>query len=328
MSVSRIVSGALVASIVALATCVHADAEVDKDKEKRALALYDEAKTLASAGDWASACPRLEESKKLVADMKTVYRLAECYERIGKPASAWRNYREAAIAATKAGETAKARAALDRAAQLEPKLPKLNVTSQAGPTAELRIDDVVIPPPWTDAPFPIDPGEHVVTVTAAEKKPFRASLTVPDDTSTSTLAVPALEDDVKVVAPKPADDVAPIAAPRTSPMRTVGLVMIGGGIVVTGIGGFLALKARSKYHDADDHCPAAGCDDVGFSETADARSLGNVATVLVGAGLAIGVTGVVLWATAPTSSDTTTKTATTSMKIGVTPTGLVWSGAF
>jgi hypothetical protein len=322
----RPLAATLFASLVAIASLAHS--ETDAEKAKKAQGLYDEAKTLAANGDWAAACPKLESSKQLVADMKTVYRLAECYEHVGKPASAWRNYREAAIAATKAGETPKARAALDRAAQLEPKLPKLSVSSLAGDAAELRIDDIVIPPPWVGAPFPVDPGEHAVIVSAPDKKPFKATLTIPNDTSTTSISVPALEDTVKEPMPLPSPVEAKNTSSASSTTRTLGMVMVGGGVVLTGVGVFLGLKARSKYHDADEHCPAAGCDDVGATETADARSLGNVATIVVGAGLAIGVTGVVLWATSPSSADASAKTATSSMKVTATPTGLMWSGAF
>lgn len=287
--------------------------------DAKAQALYDEAKTNVAAGKWSEACPKLAESQKLAPKGNTAYRLAECYEHIGKRASAWRRYREAAIAATTAGETGKAKAALERAEKLEPSLPKLAVTSKA---FELRVDGVVV----SESLLPIDPGEHNIEVVAPHKKPYRATIVIPDDASTTTLAIPALEDEV--VAPPPetqpvvADPKPEEPAAKANNTRLIGMVLAGTGVVAIGVGGFLALSARSKYHDADPHCPPAGCDEIGAKATEDARSLGNIATVVIGAGLAIGVTGTVLWLTAPSTRE--------APRVGITvlPTGMLLRGEF
>lgn len=276
-----------------------ASAETNQEK---AQALYDQAKSLVEGGNWEAACPKLLESKKLVADMKTVYRLAECYEHVGKIASAWRNYQEAAIAAAKAGETAKGRAALDRAAAIEPKLGRLRLSSKAPAGAVLKVDGEVVPQPWVDTSFTIDPGEHAIDVEAPGKKPFHASVKTAE--GTTPFAIPELESETTAPAPPPAStEPAPMApapetpkeaSPAMSTRTKVSWALIGTGVVATGIGGYLALSAKSKYHDADAHCPPSGCDDVGFAQTNDARSQANVATFVIGAGLAVGAAGVVL----------------------------------
>jgi hypothetical protein len=294
--------------------------------EQKAQALYDQAKTLVSEGNWEAACPKLLESKRLFADMKTVYRLAECYEHVGKLASAWRNYQEAAIAAAKAGETAKGRAALDRAAAIEPNLGRLRLSSKAPAGATLKVDGEVVPAPWVDTSFTVDPGEHTIDVEAPGKKPFHG--TVKTAEGTTPLAIPALEAD-ESAAPSSVEP-APIAPTPETPkepstpmtMRTkVGWALIGTGVVATGIGGYLALSAKSKYHDADPHCPPQGCDDVGFAESNDARSQANVATIVMGAGLALGAAGIVLLVL-PHNAETPSTT------VSVTTQGVLLRGSF
>jgi tetratricopeptide (TPR) repeat protein len=261
----------------------------------KAQALYDEAKGLVAQGNWAAACPKLLDSKRLSAEMKTIYRLAECYERVGKLGAAWRNYQEAAIAAAKAGETEKSRAAIERAAAIEPKIGKLRASSQAQADAELAIDDETIARPWADSALGLDPGEHTIEVRAAGKKPFHATVTIAAG-KTATLAVPALETEAATLAPADNKPEAPGAATSTpTPLTTtVGWVLLGAGVVTTGVGGYLAFSASSKYHEADTECGTNGCNAAGFEATNDARRLGNVATFVFSAGVALAAGGVVL----------------------------------
>jgi hypothetical protein len=270
------------------------------ENETKAQALYDEAKTLVAQNNWAAACPKLLESKRLVAEMKTIYRLAECYEHIGKLGPAWRYYQEAGIAAAKAGETEKSRAAIEHAAAIEPKIGKLRASSQAPADAELEIDGEVMIKPWVDVAFGLDPGEHSINVHAPGKTPFHAKIHIAAG-ATVPIVIPALSPEDAPVPPPvndtPKSDVppeAPVTTKRAPITTTVGWVLLGAGVVTTGVGGYLALSARSKYHDADEHCGANGCDAEGFAATNDARSLGNVATFVFGAGIAVAATGVVL----------------------------------
>src|SRR5271155_2701298 len=60
------------------------------------------------AQDYSGACSRFEESLKLYASVNTEYHLADCYEHVGKMASAWVDFLEVAEKAQAVGETAKA----------------------------------------------------------------------------------------------------------------------------------------------------------------------------------------------------------------------------
>src|SRR5690349_19313439 len=61
--------------------------------------LFADARKLLDAGKFAEACQKLADSHLLDPAIGTLLNLAQCYVRIGKTATAWATYREAAAAA-------------------------------------------------------------------------------------------------------------------------------------------------------------------------------------------------------------------------------------
>jgi hypothetical protein len=179
--------------------------------QNRAVAeqLFKDGNAAMAAHDYATACPKLEEVTRLVpGGINAKYRLASCYEGWGKVTSAWAAYRIVATTAP-ATDTLKS-AAADRVAALEPKLPRLTVRVSAAARAlaglEVRRDGLVIGvAQWGEA-LPVDPGPHVVTAKAAQKKAWSVTLEAVTATP-ETIEVPALGDD------PPAPTIAPLAPP-------------------------------------------------------------------------------------------------------------------
>ncbi|HTV17623.1 MAG TPA: hypothetical protein VMG12_03105, partial [Polyangiaceae bacterium] len=104
----------------------------------QARTLFREARVLMDKGQHAEACPKLEESLRLDAGIGTQFNLAHCWEKIGRTASAWGLFMDAAAAAESAGQRKRAKAAADRAAELEPRLMRL-VIEVATRTEALRV---------------------------------------------------------------------------------------------------------------------------------------------------------------------------------------------
>ena len=95
----------LAAALTLLVTLspVVAAAQSSSGDKAAADALFDEGKRLLAAGDTAQACAKFETSMKLFDQLGTRLNLADCYEKVGRTASAWAEFREAASLATKRG---------------------------------------------------------------------------------------------------------------------------------------------------------------------------------------------------------------------------------
>ena len=96
-------------------------------------ALFQEARALVEKGRYQDACLKLAESHRLEPAVGTQFNLADCYEHIGRTASAYAMFHEVAAIARAAGKFERERGARDRATSLEPKLARVRivVTSDA-----------------------------------------------------------------------------------------------------------------------------------------------------------------------------------------------------
>jgi hypothetical protein len=104
-------------------------------------ALFDEGRKLMAAGKFADACPKFEASQELDPGVGTMLNLADCYEKTGRTASAWAEFRETVSAAHNAGSRDREEIARGRANDLEQKLYSVqthgsyaSVDAAAGPS--------------------------------------------------------------------------------------------------------------------------------------------------------------------------------------------------
>lgn len=270
------------------------------------------------------ACAKLEESQRLDAAMGTRFRLSQCYEAIGRTASAWAGYIEVADLARAAGQDEREKAARARAAQLEPKLARvvIAVTTPGLDGLEIRRRDIVIGKAQWGTSIPVDPGRLQIVATAPGKTAWTQEIAVAASASL-TITVPTLADALSGGALA-----GPVEEPRSragSGQRTGGIVALGAGLLGMGVGAALAVVAKSDYDDsAGEHCRGSLCDAQGKDATDAARRLGTAATVVFGVGAAVAVTGVVVWLTAPRSS--TTKSASVSVRVA--PQAILLGGEF
>ena len=302
-------------AVIALSFAFHAaDARAEGSSDKVAAeTLFDEGRSLMTAGRHAEACPKFEASQRLDPGVGTMLYLADCYEKTGRTASAWAEFREAVSAAHNSGSLDREKVAGERARALEPKLSRLTVNGAPGPDVVVTRDGVKLDPAELGTAVPVDPGTHVVAATAPSKRKWTTNVEVAAGGARVSLAIPILTDDevAPAVSPAvPAATPAPAPAPAPSPppgsagglgtQRTFAIVAGGVGVVGLAVGTAFGFMARSEWNDAKAHCaPYPYCGAEGADHAASAKTKADLSTALFivgGVGLA---TGAVLWFTAP-----------------------------
>jgi serine/threonine-protein kinase len=206
-----------VAAMLLLPSAVRAEGI---DDTSRAQLLFDAAKKLAQAGEWAEACTMFAESKKAESGVGVTLHLADCYEHTGRPASAKAQFLEAEQVARARGDTRRADLAHTRAVALEPRVNHLVVVASGGPRPDgwtVQLDDVRLTAEQLNLPLSVDPGDHVVTIQAIGQptRVFRMHL----DDAHPGAEVHADEPPAAALAATPSDR-APEAPPPATPALT------------------------------------------------------------------------------------------------------------
>jgi serine/threonine-protein kinase len=303
------------------------------DAKVAAEALFEQGRALVAEGKFAEACPRFADSQRLDPSAGTLLNLASCYEKLGRTATAWATYREAAGAANAVNRADYVASAQRHADALAQRLAKLTITvPQPVDGLQVRRDGVEVARAEWGVPIPIDVGDHSVEASAQGYKPWSTSVDVPKDGVQASVSVPQL--DAALVAPQPPPPPSvspqpPPPAPSPSPhaeastgngQRVVAVVVGGVGVVGLGLSGLFAALAKGKYNDSLPNCSAANaniCTQTGVDQRNDALSDGNVASVAFGVGVAALVGGVVLWLTAPSATSPASGTLRVSPLLGV-----------
>jgi len=289
--------------------------------------LFDEARQLAKNLQYEAACPKFEESYRLDPGMGTLFNLADCWEHIGRTASAWARFLEVADDAARTNESEREHIARSRADALLPKLSRVLVkVDSKDPGLDVVRDGHSLGSAQWGTAVPIDPGEHALEAKAPGKKNWSTTFVVTAQSPTVTVVVPPLEDEVtgapSVSAPS---KVVPVSEPQTQPslvaptirdlnhssrgQSTAGWVIGGVGVAGLALGAVFGLEVRSNNDKADSVCPSGNqCtsqDRTNFDNAiTDARRARNLAALSFGVGGAALVTGTVLLLTASPSKST------------------------
>ena len=313
--------------VLALSIAAPGAAQGTADDKAAAEALFDQGIAHMREGKLEQACGELERSQSLERGIGTMLYLAECYEKLGRSASAWALFREAASVAAAQGETERSRVGATRADRLAPTLSRLTLQVPSENRIDgfqlLRNGQEVRTPSWGVA-VPVDPGEHALSASApgrvswAQRVTVRAGerLEVPlpalaVDPNAPVVTAPA----TPMVAPPPAEPAAPVAITAATPpppqadtwpvQRTIGLVVGGVGVVGLGIGAFFGARAIAKNGDAEDLAEEScsegrrDCDPAVVAHAEDAEDAATLSTVFMVGGAVLTAAGVVLFVTAP-----------------------------
>ena len=155
--------------------------------------LWEEGRDHAREGDFESACPKFAESQRLDPQLGTLMNLADCYSRIGKVASSWAKFVEAAEMA-KSRQDPREEEARKRAAELEPKLVRFELVVKepvAGMTV-FRGDEPMAEAMWGTA-VPVDPGTFTVIAEADGYLVHEEEVDLTEEGGTVRLEIPPLE---------------------------------------------------------------------------------------------------------------------------------------
>jgi hypothetical protein len=279
-----------------------AHAQSSETNRPAAQALFSEGMGLMEAGKFAEACPKLEASKHLVAGIGTQFNLADCYEKTGRLASAWANFRSAADAAAKKGETEREAVARQRADALVPRLAYVTVNvSQPTVGLVIKFDNSEVPQGAWGTALPTDSGVHQIEVTAPGKEPWTMTVTLNQEAAKAVVAVPLLKD--TTVQSLRTGSVVPnnLAQPRSGASQKTWAFIAGGiGVLGIGVGSAMALSAKHLASSAD--CkPDNTCSPAGLHDRTTAIHRANWSMLPMGIGLVGLGTGIGLWLTRPTS---------------------------
>jgi hypothetical protein len=352
----------LLRSVVVLTATLGASASQAGD-ETLAEVLFREGTALMQAGDYAHACPKLAESYRQDPATGALLVLGLCQERGGQLASAWTTYNAVIGLAMHERRSDRVQAARKHAAALEPRLPKVTVEvpaeASAQPGFSVTCDSVLLPPAAWGSPIPVDPGKHSIEATANGKARWKQTLTIETEAARETIRVPVLEpaedralpsSPVVGTVPSPAP-AAPAAVlpelPRAppparepasttpvataSPLRTLGVVAGGTGVLGLGLGLALGLNAISLNNQSleHDHCDAVtGCDDNGATLNHEAVRYARAASTLlvVGGGLIAG--GITLYVIGSAKQRPAVVSVGASSSLAGAPPGFTFKAAF
>ncbi|HWO12694.1 MAG TPA: hypothetical protein VNN80_24520 [Polyangiaceae bacterium] len=304
-------SGALLWAFGAVGAPAPAQAQESADA-LASRALFDEARRLMNAEKFAEACPKLEESQRLRSGIGTQFNLAECYEKLGRFASAWSVYLRVAADTKALGQVDRERVARARAQALEPRVAYLSLqVPEPAPGIELTLDGSAMGPATWGVPTPLDPGEHVVVARAPGHEPWQGAASIPTHGARISLEVPPLKP--RAATPPSRALAAPLqpAAPQSpgeteGPDLTVPYVIGGVGASLVVISGLLGLRFLNQNAEAKEVCKADAdaCSDADIERHEDllgaARSAraGGFATLALGL-VGLGVGGVWIWQSTP-----------------------------
>jgi hypothetical protein len=259
------------------------------DNVLKAQALFAEGRKLAQSGNYQQACGKFEQSLRFNVGIGTQFNLADCWEHVGRIASARAVFLGAAATAHAAGQTEREQVAKARADALEPRLLRLVIDVRAtDPKLVIRRNQVVVEHDGWNSATPVDPGVYLIEATAPGKRAWSARVTVPfNATEAVAVTVPPLESSAAACAPKDAE-IAEVRAPEADPepdapkpsllaadkpaplvaeqptrsarQTAYSLAVAGFGVASLVVGTALALEYKAKNDDAKLICPSSiGC---------------------------------------------------------------------
>ncbi len=359
--------GAWTAVLAGMSLSAPVSAQVQFSEKAAAEVAFQEAATLLQSGETAAACDKFEASHQLDPAVGTVLRLADCYDRLGKTASAWATFQEAAAMAQAQGQAERVQIARERAADLQARLSYVTIAlsdaTRAISGVQVMLNGSAIPAGIWGTAIPVNPGEQQVEVVASGYEPWAHTVQV-EAKGSGTVNVPELERGIVTEMPvgSPAASGVARLAPAVpaigtastpsagspeygaasfdaaavhdvDPGRTQRIFGYVGGLAGIGalaVGGYFGYRAYDLNDQSLAHCLSSepnACTQRGKELRDEARTNGETASIIAGAGLAVVGASFVLLLTAPSSNESA-MTMQLSPRVGAAGGGLQLEGVW
>jgi hypothetical protein len=349
----------LVLAAVSFLTTIAAPAKAQDEAAGRVL--FDDAMTLLNRGQISDACPKFEESLRQSYNLNAQYFLADCWEKLGKTASAWTTFLTVTSRSREAGDDKRERAARKRADALDKRLVrfKISVTSEVD-GLEVRRNGVLVGRPMWATAVPIDPGTYEFSAAAPGYLSYETTVNATSPGRIFEVNIPELSRRAVPVASAPTvrsttpdpvlsrraaperesrearSDESLIKSPSEKPAksdetgtwRTASWIAGGVGVATMVTGGIVALLAKRSYENAKsayEICDSADCDSSELDKEKSAISRANLGGGLFigGAVLTVAASAFLIWTYSSTSSESSSQS---SVSLRVSPMGLSLEG--
>lgn len=280
--------------------------------------LFREGRAAMTAGNFAAACPKFEESQRIEPAPGTLMNLADCEEHLGQIVQARNDFALAASGFPR--DDPRRPFVLQHASDLEKRFAHLALRLAPGGPAgtTVRRANVIVDPASLGVAVDVDPGEQRVVVSAPGHVDRAYEVRLGEGESKElAVEVGALEPTKTIVKTL-------VYANHTSPKRVAGVVVGLAGLAAVGVGVGTGIVAMGDANDVRAHCNAIGiCDERGAGAAAEGRVVAPLTTgLLIGGGGFVLAGVMLLWASAGHSSTTVTP------MIGRDGGGIAVTGAF
>lgn len=269
--------------------------------ENTADTLFRDGRRAADAGNYSLACPMFEASYHLDPALGTLLNLADCEEHRGQLALAAHHFRQLWAALPTSDDR---RALADsRARTLELRAPKLRIVLATTAPAIVTRDNVTLPAAMLGSSVAVDPGHHVIVVTAAgrQDKRYDVSLGLGEERE---VAVSPGESSTPQKPPVVAST--PLVKPGST-QRTAAFALGGVGAVALVTGTIFGVVALSHLTSANAGCDGNVCanqEAVNQFHSAQSFAIAADVTLVIGAVLVGGALFLAFTAPHASHSDT------------------------
>ena len=268
-------------------------------------ALFREGHQLLLDGRYQEAAAKLAESQSQDPASGTLINLALAYEKLGRLATAWATYQQAAILARRDGRADRVASAERKRAELEPRVPRLTLHAEApGEDLSITWGNVRAGVGALDSAIPSDPGEYRIVAQAPGRATWEATVTL-TEAERRTVTIPELGKVAvpSTTSPPAAPSIATTTEPprngailqpshviveRRSPQpkdRTLAWVLGTSGLVSLGLGAAFGVRALNRYSEAKHLCPShSGCSNDAIDAWHSAQTSAWVSNIGVGVG--------------------------------------------